>query len=710
MRFRPICALAGLGLALAGALPSPAQEAGQPLPLRQVILFNSGVGYFERSGKVDGNASVPLSFRAEQVNDLLKSLVLLDPQGSVRPVTYTARDPLPKQLPGAGLAVTQNVSLGSLLRQFQGARVRLELGEPVEGRILSVSTRGVPTKEGTLQQEILNLSTDTGLRAVPLDEVKRVRLLDERLDRQLRESLELLATRLDDQRRTVELHFDGNGARDVQAGYLLEAPIWKTSYRLVLDEGAKPYLQGWAIVENTTDEDWKEIRLSLVSGRPVSFIQDLYQPLYVPRPVVQAQVVGSPTPQTYTEALDEKRDADRVAQRQEEQRKVAALQLRPARAGASGPQGLPGPPGPPGAPPASMARRMADMPINGQDKDGRFGMEMSAATLAQSVAAQAEGAERGELFQYAIKQPVSLPRQQAAMVPIVAGAIDGQSISIYDANSDVRHALNGFRLTNTTGLNLAGGPVTVFQGGAYAGDAQITHLQPNEDRLLSYAVDLDLVVDREEPKFNQQTLSVNAKSGLLRIARKQQRVWAYRFRNKSEKPKTVLIQQDEEPEFKLVEPAKPAEKSPGEYRFELAVAPGKTESLKVVTEHTLTETVALIDADLNFLQSYAQNAELSEPLRVALKQLSARREKVAELQRKRAVLEAELKAIDTEQARIRQNMAQLDRGNDLYKQYVKKLTDQETRIEAIKAEMARLREAEADAQRELRAFTEGLSA
>ena len=270
------------------------------------MLFSSGVGYFQRAGSIAGPTAVPLSFRAEQVNDILKSLVLFDPQGAVRPVTYTTRDALSRRLGTAGQALNNTVSLGALLRQFQGARVRLETGgEAVEGRIVSVSVKGLPVKDGGIVQvDVLNVLTEGGLRALPLEGIGQVKLLDERLDRELRESLELLGSGLDDQRQKVELRFAGAGAREVRAGYLQEMPVWKTSYRLVLDAKEKPYLQGWAVVENTTDEDWQAVRLSLVSGRPVSFIQDLYQPLYVPRPVVQAQVIGSPNPQTYGETLE----------------------------------------------------------------------------------------------------------------------------------------------------------------------------------------------------------------------------------------------------------------------------------------------------------------------------------------------------------------------------------------------------------------------
>jgi len=698
-----------IGLTATTAAATLAQDAATTgLPLQDVVLFSSGVGYFQRQGKITGNGTVDLAFRADKINDILKSLVVLDPGGTVRPVTYTTADATNNRLASVGKALNQSVSLGALLRQLQGAKVRLTQsgGQQVEGRIISVSVKALPVKDaGIIQTDVINVLTPDGLTAIPLEQITQVKLLDEKLDRELRESLELLATGLDDQRQSVQLRFAGNGAREVKAGYLQETPVWKTSYRLVLDKTEKPYLQGWAIVENTTDEDWKEVRLSLVSGRPISFIQDLYQPLYIPRPVVQAQVIGSPVPQTYNDALFFDAAADRKMAGKPGDGLAGGLGGGGfGRAlGAAGPQGPQGPRGAAAPAPAELneLRRRSGMV--------REEMAMSAKQMAQSVASDADTAQKGDLFEYAIKQPLTLPRQQAAMVPIVSERIDGEKLSIYDPSSDAKHALHGFRLTNTTGLHLSGGPVTVFQAGIYAGDAQITHLQPKEDRLLSYAVDLDLVADHQEPKFRQDTVSVSAKSGVLVITRKQQRENVYTFRNKSDEAKTVLVEQNLEPEFKLVSPEKPAEKTPEEFRFKVEVPAKKTADLKVITERPVSETVALLDADLNLLISYAQNAQVSEKLRASLKQLVALRRKVTEVQAQRAALEGELKNIDAEQARIRQNMAQLDRNSPLYQQYVKKLTEQETRIEKIREEVARLQEAEIAAQKEVRSFVDTLT-
>lgn len=683
-----------------------APPATVTLPLRDVVLFSSGVGYFGRVGTINGSATIPLSFRAAQVNDILKSLVLFDAGGGVRPVTFATKDSLSRQLGQSGINVDGNSSLGQLLRRFQGARVRLQVnGGNVEGRILSVSMRSVvDEKNRNVSVEIVNVLTVDGMRAISLDEVSRVSLLDEKLNRDLQSTLELQSTSFDNERREVNLNFEGGGTREVRAGYLLETPVWKTSYRLVLDSKGrdKPFLQGWGLIENTSDDDWNAVRLSLVSGRPISFVQDLYQPLYVPRPVVAPQIVGSPRPQLYGEAVEEARNAP-----------VAAGAPAPPFNSAQPSRALRAPAAGGGFGGAGGAGGLFDLKENGVDKiiavDPQNGLLVYGTEQAAAIAAQASGGARGELFEYAIKTPVTLPKNQAAMVPIVSEAIGGDKVSIFNPAADRERALNGFRLKNTSGLHLAGGPITVFQDGVYAGDAQIGNVGPKEDRLLSYAVDLELVPALREPTQSAETLSFAIKSGVLTTNRKLGRTLTYTFRNKAVTAKKVLVQQAIEADWKVLEPKQNVEKTASEYRFAVDVPAGKTVELRVVSERLLAETIALLNADFDALLESTRNAPASPALKAALGQLIERRRKVSELQRQNADLEKELQTIDAEQTRIRQNMAQLDHANALYQQYVQKLTSQEARIEKIRTEIARLGELYNAAQTELRDYVNGLN-
>lgn len=293
-------------------VPVPPQPPAASLPLSHVVLFSSGVGYFQRQGEIDGTARVDLTFPATDVNDLIKSLVLQDTGGGkVATINYDSQDPIERTLKTFALDLTANPSLGQLLNQARGEKVEVTLqqstggaGGTLTGTVLGMESQRVPQgKDQTLDVDILNLVCAEGLRSVKLSELLRVRFLNPALDSELHRALEIIAGGRDHQKKSVSLAFKGDGKRAVKVGYVVESPMWKTTYRLVLSPDGKATLQGWALVENTTDDDWNNVRMSLVSGRPISFQMDLYQPLYVPRPMVEPERFASLRPPTYGGAM-----------------------------------------------------------------------------------------------------------------------------------------------------------------------------------------------------------------------------------------------------------------------------------------------------------------------------------------------------------------------------------------------------------------------
>ena len=490
-RFAKLTALAAIAaFSFAGQLPA-ADEKASDVPLTRVVLFSSGVGFYEHNGKVEGDSHVDLRFNVEDINDLLKSMVLQDfGGGRISTVNYGSKDPITKALKTFAIDLTSNPTLADLLKQIRGEKVQVDAPTAITGTIVGVEKRKVKVgKEEVIEQEFLNILTDQGLRSVGLETVSRIRLLDDKLNGELQQALQILSSSHDTDKKTVTLNFLGQGKRDVKVGYIQESPIWKTSYRLVLKDDEKPFLQGWAIVENTTEQDWNDVNLTLVSGRPISFIMDLYQPLYVQRPEVKPELYASLKPQTYDQDLANKEAEFRAAGERSEE-KLAAKSEAPRN-----------------------ARFSMDGAARGRGFGGGFGggglggglaapAAAAPATQAfdptQGVQSLAQAGDVGELFQYVIATPVKLPRQQSAMLPIVNESVEGSKVSIYNQNVQAKHPLNGLRLKNTTKLHLMQGPVTVFDGGAYAGDARIEDLQPGTERLVSYALDLDTEVCARE--------------------------------------------------------------------------------------------------------------------------------------------------------------------------------------------------------------------
>lgn len=657
------------------------------LPITRVTLYTSGVGYFERAGQIAGEAAVTLFFPVGQVNDVLKSLVLLDggDGATLQPVTYATQDPVRRALQAFSVDVSDNPDRSTLLNRLRGTGVTLTTDDPhpLAGTILGVETQTVTLgNDSTVEQHTLNLLADDGLHAVPLASVRRLQFTDAALGEELRQALAAVAQGRDANKRPVTLKFappEGKVTqRRVQVGYLAEAPAWQTTYRLVL--GDQPLLQGWALVQNTGQDDWADARLSLVSGRPISFIQDLYTPLYVHRPTVQPRIPASPTPQTYA--------SDMMPPAAEAE--MDYMMAAPAAA-------------PPPAPAMRARKAMAAM----SREEGAFVGGLSLGDAAgQSVATS--GAQLGaSLFAYHIDVPVSVARQQSAMIPFVSAPIEAERVSVYNAQVQSDHPLSGARLRNTTDLHLMGGPLTVFdsaqpaQEAGYVGDALMDNTEPGQSRLLTYAIDLAVDAETKSDGTGTAVVSVAIAQGTLKVSQRITQKTTYTFKNHGAQPRTVLVEHPHrEPQWTLAEPAAPAERTADVYRFSVPVAPGRTAALAVRQERPAVETLALLGTDMGHLLHFARLGETSERVRAALEDLAARRAKTAELEAKLADIDAQLAAIAKGQERIRQNMQTLDHKSDLYRRYVGELDSQETKIASLQTERqtlaTRLSQAQAD--------------
>src|SRR5437899_7877121 len=297
--------------------PNP-ETAATKLPVKQVVLFSSGVVYFQRQGEVEGHARIDLLFPAGDINDLLKSLTLQDLNGGlVTAVSYDSHDPVERTLKSFAVDLTIHPGIMGLLEQARGEKVEIALQQSVgqqsgtvSGTVVGVEAQKQAGKEGPEQIAFLNMWCADGLRSIKLADVQRVRFLNPLLESEYRRALDTLALSHDAQKKSVSLAFTGQGKRQVRVGYVTESPVWKTSYRLVLgDKEHKPFLQGWAVVENPTDEDWNGVHMALISGRPISFKMDLYQPLYAPRPTVEPELFASLRPQAYEGDMDERKRA-----------------------------------------------------------------------------------------------------------------------------------------------------------------------------------------------------------------------------------------------------------------------------------------------------------------------------------------------------------------------------------------------------------------
>ena len=689
------CGVVVLFAALAAFAARAAEEGAANLPLKRVVLFSAGVGFFEHAGTVQDNAKVEMKFNVRDINDLLKSMVVQDLDGGqVSTVNYGSKDPITKTLKTFAVDLTANPTLAQLLQQVRGEKVEIEAPAKLSGVILGVETRKKQIAEHQfIDIDVLNLVTDEGLRAVPLETVSRIKLANPQLDSELNKALALLASAHATDKKAVSLSFLGQGKRKVRVGYIQETPVWKTTYRLVLSD-EKPLLQGWAIVENTSEQDWSNVSLNLVSGRPISFLMDLYQPLYVPRPQVELELYASLRPQTYGQDLEAK------------ERQFAAAKEPAVMAFAGAGQAKRK-----AAPADARARQLADRAAAGPAQAGERAEKDASDEdwgLRRGVQSVAQAADVGSLFQYAIRTPVSLPRQQSAMLPIVDADVKAAKVSIYNAHVLAKHPLAGLKFTNSTDLHLMQGPITVFDEKVYAGDAKIEDMPPGSTRLVSYAVDLDTEVAPQSKGRPDQLLSVKLLKGTMLISRKFTRATEYTVKNSGKKAKNVLVEYPIDPTWTLVTPKEPAEKARDLYRFAVEAKPGDPAKLTVEEERIEPQQIALSNIDDNTIQIYLSSKVVSDKVKAALQEVVKRKHALLQVVAKRQQLERRIKEIADDQARIRQNMAQLDRASEVYKNYVKKFSDQEKEIEKTREQIAGLVDQENGLRKSLDEYLLGL--
>ncbi len=658
-------------------LPANADDK-TAVPVHKVMLFSSGVGYFEHQGQVTGDTRTELRFKSEQINDLLKSLVLEDLDGgTIGSVVYPSQDPLSKTLGSFQVDISDNPPMAEIMRRIRGSAVTLHAqGQSLRGTVLGVEKHHIKPdgSDVTLDHWIVTLITKDGIRPVALSDVQHVELEDASLQSELQQALAALAQARDQDKKPLTIDFQGQGDRRVRLAYVVSTPVWKTSYRLIMPAEDSPtgYLQGWAIIENQTDSDWNDVALSLISGRPISFIQDLYEPLYIERPVVQPELYASLRPQVYEENLA-RGEGGRGGKRK-------------ARAKA--------------APAAVLADIAMEM-----DGDGSAGALFGGTPMdpTRSVAAAVESGKIGELFSYTVPH-VSLPRQRSAMIPIVTREIAIDRVSIYNRNTLAKHPLNGARLTNNTGNHLLQGPITVFDGGGYAGDARIEDLPPDQNRLFSYAIDLELAVD-DTIKATEEIVGGKIVGGVLEMSAKQRNIRTYAIKNSAARDRRVIVEHPLRHDTELVDTPAPSEKTAQLYRFDRAVAAGKTDTLTVTEERVTRSRIAILPTDASSLLIYVRNTALPKSVRDALQRIIEKKRGLSEIERQIDEARSQIGEITTEQERIRSNMRTVDKNTSYYNRLLKKLNDQETDLEAIRV---RIQELEDDRDARRKAFEQEL--
>jgi hypothetical protein len=701
------------------------------LPITQVVLYSSGVGYFQRDGQVDGTARVDLAFPTQDVNDLLKSMVLEDLGGGhVSAVSFDSQDPVAKTLGSFAINLADNPSYAQILNQARGEKVEIVFvtrgqeqagAATLQGTIVGVEVKAAAGKVDALTTsnsssvvyyakggnqsatpataDMLNLWCGDGMRSVPLAEVQRVRFQNPTVETEVQRALQVLASAHDTEKKAVSLHFSGTGKRAVRVGYVVETPLWRTTYRLVIGKDGKLAIQGWAMVQNPSNEDWKDVRMALVSGRPISFKMDLYQPLYVPRPVVQPELYASVRPTTHNGA--QVQIGNGVL--------AAGASATPMRAGT---------PALPQAPAMSAVNKCKNTEFDGTlDNDPGplvsthtpWAVNQQQIDLTRGIVAASQATDLGDSFQYAIEHFVTIARQKSALLPIVNKALAGDKVSLYSPQVHAKYPLLALRMKNTSGVHLMQGPVTVFEGNGYAGDAQLPDLQPNEERLVSYALDLGTEVNAVPTKASQRLVSIRLHKGVLSTTTKVGDGVTYTIKNRSPHDRVILVEHPIRPGYKLVSKDQPKERARNVYRFEHKIAAGKTIKFEVAEEQDLRQESAIAGCNLDTIRYLLQYEFEGAQVKAALEKVLQLQDNVSATRQELAGVQQELSNITRDQERLRANLKEMPATADAYKRYLAKFDSQETTIEKLQAQVKELQARQMKLSRECEAYFAGLN-
>ena len=779
----------------------------EKLPVKRVVLYKNGVGYFEHLGSIRNSQDVAIAFTSNQLNDVLKSLTVLDLDGgSIGGVAYGSAAPVERQLGDLRLPLGEKSSLTEFLGALRGARLEVRTATGViTGRLLSVERKTRMGGGATLEVDYLSLITESGeVKTTEVSPSFSVRLLERGLAGKVDRYLDVVGANREADVRRMVISTVGSGERSLFVSYISEVPVWKATYRIVLNAKRAPLLQGWAIVDNTVGQDWEKVQLSLVAGAPQSFVQNLSQPYYSRRPVVPLPGALSAAPQTYeatlvpgsgritgvvADATDAAISGARL--RAYDAGGVLAGETTADAAGRYELQGMPeGPirldveaPGfrrvfvegvmpsagttaqqnvhlPAGATVETVTVRAAagslnssastQYPLNtninaitersGSTGSGRGlgsgaglgGGTANKASLpgspvsarpASTVPSEVDDArsrmepaaraqELGDLFEYKLKEPITIPKNRSALVPIVQTSIAAEKVSVWNERAGLPRPQRALWLNNSSGLTLDGGSFSVLEDETFAGEGLFEPIRPGEKRLVSYATDLALNVNAHSESERERVSRVRVLRGVLTLHNEVRESKTYTFRNEDSSPRTVIIEHPVRAGYELRGDVQPVEVTPGWMRFRLHVDAKQTASLVVNEARTIESAHKLTNITNDQVALFVRQKSIDKTIEDALRKILEQRSRIQDLEGQKSDRDDETEKIFDDQQRLRENIKVLKGSPEektLLQRYTRQLNDQEDRLEKLRKEIEDLAARQEKAQAALDQMIEELS-
>lgn len=627
-------------------------EAEENGPITSITLSSGGLAEIVRKAEIDSTGEILMTVPLEQVNDILKSIVVYDATGVVEGLSLPGPNPLAETFKNLPFAAEDLQSPARLLSKLQGTRVQLEKqGTLVEGLVMGVS---VQNKGNDGQVSVASILSDGSILGVDLEPDTVIRFLDDDIQQKVSRALSAVGSGKSDGARTVSIKVAGEGAREVSVSYVVPTPIWKTAYRVVMLPEDKARLQAWAVLENASGEDWDDVRVKLSSGAPVTLKQRLHDLYWRQRPEVPVDVAGGYVPRADSGAIEGLQDGfagNALMKRANEARARVAYAA---------------------APPMEEA-------------------------MAQAQVGQAE--EGAVTAFFALPDAIDLESGETLSAPIVDAVVSAESVSVFQPESGLDHPIAAILIKNETDSSLPKGILTVYdRKEGYVGDAQINGMPAGELRMASFATDRKVRVATEtEP--TQEITSVKVSGGILTATVEERSTTVYTVRGAPDGDRQVIIEHPRREGWRFSSPEY-LDSTKTHRRLKLTVPMGETVAATVEAERTLEERHALFNTDqiglLNLVRR-VPDTESADKLR-ALADMQAERTQVqSQIQYSRKGKSEEI----NNQQRHRANLSALSPGSDLYKRSLQKLDNSETRIEELDKETLRLEARLAELRKQL---------
>jgi|GEM_PF-1262962 len=631
-------ACAAIALAMAFTTTSLAPVFAQDLPIRRMVIYKNGVAYVERGGDVSGHKTVTLSFRAEEMTDILKSMSVGAEGGAVERVRFSTDESLDAKLAPFPFRLNDGQNMSALLDALKGSKLEARHGpDAVSGTI--IAARKIDAAGDTPAKEVVTLlEADGAMTTYDIASLNKLKLEDPKIQQQLTDYLRIVAESRNQNRRSVSFDLKGNGAKQLSARYMTPMPVWKSSYRLIFPDTGKPVLEGWAIVDNTSGEDWKGVSLALVSGKPVSFVTNIYPPVNVDRPFVELPGIESVAPVVYERAMSSGGFVGAQGGRA-----LAAPKMMPSELAAHRDE----PPPPPPAPSA--------------------------------ISSTATGKETGAMFSYQFPGAVDVRKSESVMLPFLQTPVTAAKLMVFSEGQDVAdHPMLALELQNDSGVVLDGGPITVFDGGEYAGDSLFETTSKGEKRLLSYGVDLGTSIRVESTPRAQRVQELKMSKGMLEIRSRMRVTTKYIADNADPKAKQLLIERILRQGYAPVSP-KPTATTATMNRYALDLPANGANSLEIVEEYPGSQFVRVSDSMPSQLEIYLENPSLSAAAKAGLQRIVAKQREISGNTNAATASNSRIETLNRSMDRVRNNMESLNR-----------VTGQEAQVQRLATELGTL--------------------